>query len=75
MISAIELEKYVANISIFDNIVGKFCYKKKSYPIILLKVDRDLEIDFYCAILLFGLTIYLWIKSNRKFLLNTKEII
>ena len=58
MIFATELEKCIANIGIFGIIVGKLYYKKKSYPIILLKVDKGLEVSFYYTILSFCLAIY-----------------
>ena len=48
IISAIELEKYIANASIVSIIISKFHYKKKPFLIILLKIDKDLEISFYC---------------------------
>ena len=55
MISAIELKKCVANAGIFGIVVGKFRYRKKLYPIILLKVDKGLEVGFYYTILPFSL--------------------
>ena len=74
MISVIELKKYVAGIGIFGIIVGKFCYEKKSCPIILLEVDESLEIGFYCTILPFNLAVHLQVKAGRKFPLDAKEI-
>ena len=55
----VEFKKYVANISIFGIIISKFCYKKKLYSIILLEIDKSLEIDFYYIILPFSLTVHL----------------
>ena len=52
------------NIYIFSIVINKFCYKKKSYPVILFKVYKNLKISFYYAILFFCLIIYLKIKSN-----------
>ena len=74
MIFAIELKKCVASTGIFGVIIGKLYYEKKPYLIILLKVDKNLEVSFYYAILLFGLIVYLWVKDNEKSLLDTKEI-
>ena len=45
----------MASTSIFDIIVDKYCYKKKPYPIILLKIDKSSKVDFYYTILLFNL--------------------
>ena len=64
----------MASISIINVIINKLCHKKKLCLIILCKVDKGLKIDFYCTILLFGLTICLWIKDGEKFLLDIKEI-
>ena len=74
MISAVELEKHVAGISIFGIIIGKFCYKKKPYLVIIFKIDKGLKVGFYYTILLLGLTVCLWIKGSRESLLNAKEI-
>ena len=49
----------MANAGIVGIVVDEFCYKKKLYPIILLKVDKGLEVGFHCAILHFDLTIRL----------------
>ena len=40
-------------------VVGKLCHEKKQCPIILLEVDKNLEVGFYYAILPFDLTIRL----------------
>ena len=64
----------MADIGIFDIIIGKLCYKKKLYSIILLKVDKDSEISFHYTILLFSLAICLQVKGNRESLLDAKEI-
>ena len=74
MISVIELEKYVASIGIFGVIVGKLRHGKKPCPIILLKVDKNSKIGFYCTILPIGLTVRLWIESGRGFLFDAEEI-
>ena len=74
MISAIELKKYVVGISILGIIISKLRHEKKLCPIILLKVDEGLEKGFYCIILSFGLTIYLWVEDGRKFPLDAKKI-
>ena len=59
MISTIEFERRMASASIFDIIIGKFCYKKKLYLIILFKVDKNLEINFYYTILPLSLVVHL----------------
>ena len=74
VISAIELEKCMTSASIFDIVVSELRYGKKPCPIILFEDDEGSKIGFYCIILLFGLTINLWIEGSGEFPLNTKEI-
>ena len=74
MISAVELEKYVADVCIFSVVVGELRYEKKPYPIILLEFDKRLEVGFYRTILPFSLTVYLWVKGSREFPLYAEEI-
>ena len=50
MISIVELKKHITSTGILSIVIGKLCYRKKPYLIILFKVDKDLEVDFYCAI-------------------------
>ena len=59
MISTIEFEKCMAAAGILGVVISKFCYEKKSCPIILLKVDKSLEVGFHYSILSFGLSVYL----------------
>ena len=75
MILAIELIKYVAGFGILSIVIDKLCYEKKPCLIILLKVDENLEVSFYCIILSLNLAVYLQIKSGGEFLLDTKKII
>ena len=64
----------MADASILGIIVGKLCYKKKPCPIILLKIDKNLEIGFYCTIVSLNLAICLWVEGGRKSLLDAEEI-
>ena len=74
MISAIELERYVAGAGIFGVVVGKFCHEKKPCLIILLKVDKGSKVGFHCIILPFGLTVCLWVEDGGESPLDAKEI-
>ena len=74
MISAIELKKYVTGTGILSIVIGKLCYKKKPYSIILLEDNKSSEVGFYYTILPFNLAIRLWVEGNREFLLDIKEI-
>ena len=64
----------MADTSIFGIVVGKLRYKKKLCSIILLKVDKSLEIDFYCTILPLCLIVYLQVEGGKKSPLNAKKI-
>ena len=75
MIFAIELERCVTSTGILSIIINKFRYKKKSYLIILLKVNKNLEVSFYHTILPFNLAVCLQVKGNKEFLFDVKEII
>ena len=44
---------------IFNIIIYKLSYKKKSYLIILFKIDKELKVYLYYIILIFGLFISL----------------
>ena len=55
--STIKLKKYVVNASIFGIIIYKLCHKKKTYLVILLKIDKGLEICLYYILLSFNLAI------------------
>ena len=74
VISAVKLKEYIASTSIFGVIIGKFRYRKKSYLIILFKVDENSEVGFYYTILSLDLTIHLKIEGDKKFSLDVKEI-
>ena len=75
MIFAIELEKYMADTDIFSIVIGKFCHGKKLYLIILLEINKSLEVGFYYTILPFGFTVRLWLESGGEFLFNAKKIV
>ena len=60
--------------NILDIIIDKLCYEKKLYPIILFKVDKNLEIGFYYTILSLNIAVCLRLEGNKEFLLDAKEI-
>ena len=74
MIFAIELKRCIANAGIFGIVISKLCHEIKLYSIILFKVDKGLEVSFYYIILLFDLTICLWVESNGEFSLDITKI-
>ena len=54
MIFKVEFKKHMADASIFDIIISKFCYKKNLCLIILFNVHESSKINFYYAILSFS---------------------
>ena len=74
MISAIELEKCMVGTGILGIVVGELCYGKKPCPIILLKVDKSLEVSFYRTILPLCLIVCLWVEGGGESPFDTKEI-
>ena len=74
MISAIELKKCVDGAGILGIVVSKFRHRKKPCPIILLKVNKSLEIGFYRTILPLSLAIYLRVEGGRESPLDAEEI-
>lgn len=67
----IELKRYVTSANVFYIVIDKFSYWKKFCLAILFKIDKNLEVTFYCTTLHFSLVVNLRVKSNKKFLLNT----
>ena len=74
MISAIELERCVAGAGILGIVVSKLRHGKKPCPIILLKVDKSLEVGFHRTILLCNLTVRLRVEDGEESPLDAKEI-
>ena len=74
MISAIELEKCVAGAGIFGIVVSELRHRKKPCPIILLKVDKDLEKGFYYTILPLNLALCLQVEGGGESPLDAKKI-
>ena len=64
IIFVIKLEKYIANMIIFDIIINKLPYKKELYLIILFDINKDSKIDFHYTIPFLNLTIYLKIERG-----------
>lgn len=70
IIAIVELQKHKTDISIPSNIIYKFCYEPELFFIILLLMNRNRLINFYCAILFLALVVYLERKCNKKLSLN-----
>ena len=59
---------------IFGIVISKLSYGQKSRLVILLEVDKDLKVRFYCTILIFCLAICFQVKDDRELLFNVKEV-
>ena len=67
MEAAIQLKKGVANDDIFRIIIGKFSHWQEPCQVILLVVDKGLEVGFHSTVLSFCLTVRLGVESGRQF--------
>ena len=74
MISAIELENCMAGAGILGIVVSKLRHGKKSCPIILLEVDKSLEVGFHHTILPLSLAVRLQVEGGEESPLDAKEI-
>ena len=59
MISTVKLKRRVANASIFSIILSKLYHRQKLYLVILLEVDKNSKVGFYCAVLSLDLAVHL----------------
>ena len=64
----------MTNVCNFYHITSKLHHQKKTLLIIILKINKNLQIRFYSTFLVLNLTIYLKIKTGENFLINTKKI-
>lgn len=55
--------------------ISKLGHWQELCPVILFDINKSLEVSFYCAVLTFGLVIYLKIKSCRKPPFDFKEVV
>ena len=74
MISAIELKKCIAGAGILGIVVNELCHEKKLCPVILLEVDKGLEVGFYRTILPLSLAVCLRVEGGGESLLDVEEI-
>ena len=74
MVAVVQLKRCIAGASIFRIIIGKFSYWKGSYLVVLLKVDKDLEVGFHYAISPLCLAINLRVEGGEESLFDAKEV-
>ena len=70
MVAAVQLKRCVAGAGVFRIIIGKFSYRKESCPVVLLEVDKSLEVGFHRAVLPLGLAVSLRVEGGGESLLN-----
>lgn len=73
MITRIQLKKIITSARVFGIVKSKFSHWKKSNPIVLFKVDKDIRIFLYDTILTLGLAISFGVKCGRKFVFDLEE--
>ena len=64
----------MAGACVFDIIISKLCHQYEPSLIVLLKINKDLEIVFYNTILIFDLAIIFLIKGGEKPMLDAEEV-
>ena len=65
----------MASAGILGIVVSELRYGKKLCLIILLKVDKSLEVGFHRTILPLSLTVCLWVEGGEESPLDAKEIV
>lgn len=74
MIATIELKRRIVSTRILSIVIHEFQYRQESCPIILLSIDKNMQMNFHHAVLSLGWAICLRIKSDEKLLLNAKKV-
>lgn len=74
MTAIIELKKYVSITCIICIIIRKFYYGQNFDVVILLLIDKNLEMNLYYIIGFSSLTIYLKNKAVEEYLFNVKKV-
>ena len=70
MLAAVQFKRHMTGSYVLGIIISKFGHWYELGLIILLKIDKVLELHFYYTILLFNLTVNLKVKLNKKLTLN-----
>ena len=74
MIVAVQLERRVTGAYVFCIVISKLGHWQELSLVILLEVDKVLEIHFHSAVLPLGLPICLQIKGGRNPSLVAEEV-
>ena len=74
MIAAVQLKRRVTSTCVLRIVISKLGYWQEPSPVILLKVDKDLEVHFHCAVLLLGLPICLRMDGGKEPSLDAEKV-
>ena len=74
MVATVRLKRSVTGAGIFRIVICKFSYWKESCPVVLLEVDKGLEVSFYGAVLPLGLTVCLRVERGGELAFDAKEV-
>ena len=74
MVATVQLKRRIVKTCIFDVVICELRYWLEPGPIVLFKVDKELNVDLYNAVLPFCLAISLRIKSHGKPLFDAKKV-
>ena len=65
MVPKVQFKGHMTDTCVFGIVVSKLGHCKEPSPVILLEVDKSLEISFYSAVLPLGLTVNLRVKRGK----------
>ena len=74
VVPVVELKRHVPYIGVFCVIISKFCHEKEPCPIVLLIINENFKVNFYCAILLLRLSVSLSVKSSIELLFDAQKV-
>ena len=74
MIATIHLEKCMTGARVIDIIIRELGYCEEPGLIVLLEIDKSLEVGFHGTVLPFGLAVGLRIEGGEKPTLHAEEV-
>ena len=74
MIAAVQLKRRVTNACVFCIVINKLCHWQEPSPVILLEVDKSLEVCLHGAVLPLGLPVCLRMEGGRELSLDAKKV-
>ena len=74
IVATVQLQRHMMIVCILSIIVSKLGYWYKPGLLVLFKINKDSEIQFYCTVLSLSLIVSLRVKSGKKSLFDIKKI-